>query len=119
VNSPPQTNAFWQIGIDMLLNTKERLILIATLPKEGDYTTLKIVRKLREDLSFTEEEHKALKFVDDPNGMIHWEPSGDKPVAIDIGEKAKDIITTALRKLDSEKRLTEDHIELYEKFIKE
>ena len=101
----------------MLLNTKERLILIGTLPKEGDYTTLKIVRKLREDLSITENEQKALQFVSNPDGMLNWQPSGDQSVEIEIGEKAKDIITSALMKLDSEKRLTEDHIELYEWFV--
>jgi hypothetical protein len=101
----------------MLLNTKERLILIASLPKEGDYTTLKIVRKLREDLSFTEEEHKALQFVSNPEGMLNWQPSGDKSVEIEIGDKAREIIKSALMKLDAEKRLTEDHLELYERFV--
>jgi len=103
----------------MLLNTKERLILIATLPKEGDYTTLKIVRKLREDLSFTEEEHKSLQFVSNPDGLLNWQLSGDRSVEIEIGAKAKEIIKAALMKLDAEKRLTEDHLGLYEKFIEE
>jgi len=46
----------------MKLTIPERLVLVTILPAEGDYTTLKLVRKLRESLSFTEEEHKQLNF---------------------------------------------------------
>lgn len=46
----------------MKLTVPERLILVNVLPAESDYTTLKLVRKLRESLSFTEEEHKQLNF---------------------------------------------------------
>ncbi|KKL25025.1 hypothetical protein LCGC14_2409420, partial [marine sediment metagenome] len=46
----------------MKLTIPERLVLVTILPAEGDYTTLKLVRKLRESLSFTEEEHKELNF---------------------------------------------------------
>ena len=46
----------------MKLTIPERLVLVNILPPEGDYTTLKLVRKLRESLSFTEEEHKQLNF---------------------------------------------------------
>ena len=35
----------------MELSVYDRLILLNILPKEGDFTTLKIVRKLREDLT--------------------------------------------------------------------
>ena len=46
----------------MKLTIPERLVLITILPAEGDYTTLKLVRKLKESLSFSEEEHKQLNF---------------------------------------------------------
>jgi hypothetical protein len=104
----------------MILNTKERLILLASLPKEGDFTTLKIVRNLREDLSFSEEEYKVLNFVVQPNGGgVKWNDKGEKPKEISIGEKATDVIVDALKRLNAEKRLTEDHFALYEKFVGE
>lgn len=46
----------------MKLTIPERLVLVNILPVESDYTTLKLVRKLRESLSFSEEEHKQLNF---------------------------------------------------------
>jgi len=46
----------------MKLTVQERVVLVTILPAEGDYTTIKLVRKLRESLSFSEEEHKQLNF---------------------------------------------------------
>ena len=102
----------------MELNTFERLILLAILPKEGNFITLKIVRQLRESLSFTEEEVKVLNFVQDvENEKVTWDQAADKPKEITIGEKATDIVVEALKALDKEKKLTEQHYGLYEKFI--
>ena len=100
----------------MILNTLERLMLLGTLPKEGDFTTLKIIRKMREDLSFSEEEHARLNFKTTDVGMA-WDASGDQPRDFSFGEKATDLIASALKKLNAEKRLTEDHFSLYEKFV--
>ena len=42
------------------LSVKGRLMLLGILPAEGDLTTIRIVRELREGLSFSETEHKQL-----------------------------------------------------------
>lgn len=46
----------------MELKTFDRLILLNILPKEGDVISLRVIRKLRDDLGFTEAEIKALEF---------------------------------------------------------
>jgi hypothetical protein len=102
----------------MVLGTFDRLILLNILPKEGDFTTLKIVRKLREDLSFTEAEHKALQF-DQADGNVKWKTEGDIPKEITIGEKATDLIVSTLKKLNTDKKLSEQHFSIYEKFVGE
>ncbi len=101
----------------MELGVFDRLILLNILPKEGDFTTLKIVRKMREDLSFTEEEHKALDFKQENEGRIQWIQEADKPKEISIGERATDIIVEVLKKLNDDKKLQDQHYSLYEKFI--
>ncbi|MFH1183917.1 MAG: hypothetical protein V1755_02615 [Chloroflexota bacterium] len=111
----------------MLLNLSERFMLLEILPAQGDFATLKIVRKLREALSLTEAEFKkyrvrtAGQMLDDgtvvPEGRIVWNAVGQEPREIEIGEKAADIIADVFKKLDREKKLTEQHIDLYEKFI--
>ena len=100
----------------MELGVFQRIILLNIMPKEGDFTTLKIVRKLREDLSFTEEEHKVLEFKQE-NGNVQWKQTGDIPKDITIGEKASDIIADVLKKLDKEKKLTDQHFALFERFV--
>jgi len=100
----------------MELNVRERLMLVSVLPKEGDITTLKIIRKLREDLSFSEEEHKVLNFKHQ-NNMTIWDDAVDVKKEIEIGEKATDVITEALETLSKNKKLHEDHLPLWEMFI--
>jgi len=100
----------------MKLGVFDRLILLNILPKEGDFTTLKIIRTMREDLSFSEEEHKALEFVFN-EGNVQWKREADVQRDINFGEKATDIIVEVLKKLNSDKKLTDQHYSLYEKFI--
>lgn len=101
----------------MKLNVLERLALLSVLPKEGNFATLKIVRKLREDLSFSEEEIKRFGIEDLPDGRMTWKKEEEKE--IQFGEKAIDIITKALKKLNETEQLTQDHLSVYEKFVKE
>lgn len=100
----------------MELSVLERLLLLNILPKEGDFTTLKIVRTMRDDLSFSEEEHKILQFTQEGD-QLRWKSGADKPKQINFGEKATDLIVEALKKLNTDKKLTEQHMGLYEKFV--
>jgi len=100
----------------MELSVGERLVLLSVLPEQGDFTTLKVIRTLRESLSFSEAEHKEYQFVQD--GMsVKWNAESEQFKEIEIGEKASEIIATALSKLNEEKKLKMEHFSLYEKFI--
>ena len=99
----------------MILNVLDRVTLLGVLPEQGDFVTLKIVRQLRESLSFTEEELRELKITQSED-RINWNPSADKGKEIQIGEKATDIIVGALKQLNDQKKLTQQHYDLYEKF---
>ena len=100
----------------MELTVLERIVLLRVLPAEGDFTTLKIVRKLREALSFSEDEHKefGIEVVD---GLIRWDAAKDVAKEIPVGEKATDLIVSSLKELNTEKKLTDEHFSLYEKFV--
>jgi len=102
----------------MKLGVFDRLILLNILPKEGDFTTLKIIRTMREDLSFSEEEHKALEFKQE-EANIQWKKEADIERDVNFGEKATDIIVGVLKALNDAKppKLTEQHFSLYEKFV--
>lgn len=102
----------------MELNVLERLLLLNILPAEGDFTTIKIVRTLREELSFTEEEHERLQ-VNVSDGKVQWDMGKEVLRNFVFGNKARDLISEDLKKLNVEKKLTEQHLSLYEKFVEE
>lgn len=101
--------------MQMPLTVKDRLVLLNILPETGDLTTIRIVRELREALSFSEAEHADLQMVQD-GGMVRWVEGAIPDKAVDIGPKAGDTIRAALGKLDKEKKLTADHLDLCDLF---
>lgn len=117
------------------LTVHERLVLGMILPQQSNFTTLKVVTKIKDMLGFSEEEHKLLQFKYEgeeyieedsikntfkkkivPPGGIHWEDTVPEK-EFDIGEKATDIIKDALKELDENKKLGSQHMSLYEKFV--
>lgn len=102
----------------MILKVLERVTLLSILPEQGDFVTLKILRKLRESLTFEEYEFSQLKIQQSDN-QIKWDPTCDNGKEITIGEKATDIIVECLKKLNKEQKLTPQHLGLYEMFVKD
>ena len=100
----------------------ERFTLLGFLPKEGNFATLKVLRKLKETLSLTEEEIKyyEVKHVSTNGGetQITWNAQkAQEEKEFEFGEFAEDLIVSKLKKLDADKKLEEKHFSLYEKFI--
>lgn len=100
----------------MQLSVIERILLSQLLPVEGNFTNLKLIRQVKEELSFTEEENQKLKFVQKDTQVI-WNPVADLIKEIIFGEVVLKLIKDTLIKLDQEEKLTDQHMSLYEKFI--
>ncbi len=101
----------------MKLSIRERLILSSILPQEGDILTLRILRKLQSDLSFSEEELKQYKFETLDGGMVRWDNTVEQEKEIEIGEKANGIIVLALSKLNEQRKLKMEHLDIYDRFV--
>ena len=101
----------------MKLNLIERLSILQILPQEGNFVTLNVTRKLQESLAPTEEEIKEYGIAQEGT-QVTWNEKGTKEKELEIGEKATDIIVESLEKLDKDKKLTSQHISIYEKFVK-
>lgn len=99
----------------MKFSVKNRLLLNSILPREGSLLNLKLLRVLREELSFSEEEHKDLN-IHQENEMVVWNMEKDIEKEIEVPEPLVKVIKTTLEKLDKEETLIEDHIELCEMF---
>lgn len=130
----------------MKLEVVERLILQSLLPKEGDYITLKLVRKLREALAFSEKEVAQIDFKNHwrcpkcekvelsaeaikcedcdiymtPAGSVTWDEVKAATVVkeIHMGDKMRGLCESTLKKLSDEQKLTEQNMSLFEKFVR-
>lgn len=103
----------------MQLTIQERILLGNLLPKVGDFTTLRLVRGLMDDLSFSEDEHKLLKFKRDGQ-LLSADPEGAAKVGskdIIIPSTVHELVRAELQKRDAEKKLELEHLSLYEKFV--
>jgi len=105
----------------MKLSVLERLMALQVLPKEGDYVTLNVIRKAQEMLSFTEDEVAKYKFKNIPgeggSQQTQWDNKVEQVTDIRLGNKAISIIGEELEKMDKNKKLTPQHVSIFEKFV--
>ena len=102
----------------MELSIKERLLLLVILPKESDITTLKVLKELRLALAFTEDELAKWEIKQDGSAFA-WKNDltpEEQIASVKVGPKAFEIVKESLAKLNAEKKLTEDFIDLWDKF---
>ena len=100
----------------MILSTKERLVLSMIMEQQaGRFDTLKLLRKFREDLSFSEAEIKEINLRTEDGTGFRWDKEAKKDVSID--DIVMDMIRKQFQKLDREEKLMEDHMDLYTKFV--
>lgn len=105
----------------MKLTVQERFSLMDILPKQSNFVELKILRTLREELDFSEEELQKGKISITPlqDGHATWICEKPTDVINDckISELAEGIILTQLKDLDMQKKLLPVQMTLYEKFV--
>lgn len=110
----------------MELTVAERMMLGALLgPIAADVMTLRIVRDLQGELSFTEEEVAVLELGEQkdadgkPTGKIGWSQDAPQTKEFDFKPAATRIIKEQLEKANASKSLTLAQLSLYEKFCPE
>lgn len=103
--------------MEFKLNLNERLTLLNLIPKESNFSTLRIIRKFTKDLGITDDEYKEFG-IKQEGEKITWKPeNAEKEKEFEIGEIANQLVVSALEKLDQEKKLEQVHYTLYEKFV--
>ena len=107
----------------MLLEVHERMQLLNLMPVEGGFEELKAIRRQREILSFTLEEKNILELesVKQPDGSIqtNWKGENAPQVVKDvpIDEYMTNFFRKRLAEMESNGKLTEQSMSLYEKFV--
>lgn len=102
------------------LSVLNRLSLLGLLSNKGDLTTLKVIRELREELSFTQDEHALLGFKPLPDGKTFWNEEHVPPKEFEfsgIREIIIEEVKIELKKLEEKKELLLDYLPLYEILI--
>jgi hypothetical protein len=108
----------------MKLNIAERIGILNIIPREGNFAHLKIIRDIDNTCAPSEEDFELygieVKPGEDGTPVMSWNPerSTDEK-EIEIGKQANVIIVTALKKLNDDKKLTQQQLSLYEKFVEE
>ena len=103
----------------VLLTILDRITLVDILPTQGNYANMKLVREMKERLSFNEEDHDAfgIKILNN-NGSITttWNLDLDTGVDFEIGSRIEVMIKDELNTLNADSKLTDAQCILYEKF---
>ena len=107
------------------LGVQERVMLSMILPRMGNATNLKLVREMRERLSFNAEEHEELKLVtDEGSGQAKWDLDAEEkqgPVTFTFNRIERRIIQESLKRvlvqLNKNETLTDGHLDVGEKFL--
>ena len=128
----------------MKLEVIDRLVLLNLLPEKGNDVTLKLTRKLKEALSFSEKEIAQLKFTNQYEcptckkriksakiakceecgvymtnlNQLFWEDKDSENLIKDIhmGRSMEELCYALLKKLNDEENLNDAQLNLYEKF---
>jgi hypothetical protein len=102
----------------MKLTILDRIVMLGLLPVEGNFRTMRIVRELQSNLSFSEEELAEHQIVQVNSGQVKWaNESNSYEKDILVGAVALELIKQKLIKLNSEEALNKDHLELYEELV--
>lgn len=107
----------------MLLSPAERVLLLQILPPgEGNASLLRGIRKLRKDLSFSDQENERWRVVNTPPtatlpGTLNWE--GNERVEIEMAPIVDNYIQACLKNADTAGKLSEGLIDVYDKFFPE
>ena len=100
------------------LTVKQRINLQSILPAQGDFLTMKMLRVLREDLSFSQKEHELLKFKQHPDGSVEWDSkAASKKKTVEIPETIVNSVKEILERANAAKKITEAHLDFYEMFM--
>ena len=96
-----------------------RFVLESILPKENNFITMRLVKNIKDKLELTDKEREKYKIIILPNGLVNFQ---DKEIIketkkIRIDDILVGIIKEELKKLDEQKKISQEIIEIYEMFI--
>ncbi len=115
-------NAIVRKQNSMSLSISERLVLMGVLSNTAsDIVTVRIVREMIDNFSFSDAEIKKFKIekLEDGSGGIDWDHTKKHIKNIPLGSVARSVIVIELKNLESRKQLQLQHLEIWDKFVED
>ena len=100
------------------LTIAQRAILMQIIPQEGDFLTFKIIKDMKSQIGFSEEDLQKFE-IKQVDKIMTWNREKEETKTVSLGEKGIEIIITALHKLNDEKKINDTNFDLYQQFVKE
>ena len=95
----------------------DRFVILGSLmPTEHDIKYMRTAKNLRELLLPTEEEEKEYEFAVMESKVVWRKDLANKTIEVGLSERAITMIKEGLVKLNAEKKLTEEHVDLWDMF---
>jgi hypothetical protein len=102
----------------MQFSMYDRILILAALPAENNVIILKIIKGIKDKFGFDDSESALLKTIDIGNGQQNIVADPSAPIKeIEIGPKGFEVIADSLKRMNEQKKLTLQHLELYDKFV--
>ncbi len=103
----------------MKFNVHERVMLMNALSEvQGNLATLRVVRDLQQEVSFTDDEIQTIGLRED-GGMMRWNQHDLPAKAVNLGLSALEAALTSFKRRDEEGRLSMELLPLYERLLAE
>lgn len=102
------------------LTVRQRLDLQGILPSQANFSAIKMIHKVREELSFTDAEHTKIDLKYHTNGSVEWNNKKGKALKdkkVEIPATVCSMLKKSFVLLDKQNKLTEAHVEIYEMFV--
>lgn len=98
----------------MILNIKERLMLLGLLPQEGTLSEMVDIYDLARELKISDDEKKDVSFIEGDN-YIRWDYDKDPNKDILINASQMKIIKNTISKYDNEGKIKLEMVPLIDK----
>ena len=102
----------------MIFKIKERLILLQILPTQGSLSEMVEIMDLAKQLKLNDEEKNLVSFNEDSKGNITWDINKDPNIDITISSDMIKILKETINKLDKDKKITPQLVDLAIKITK-
>lgn len=101
----------------MVLTLLERLVAANVLPNEGDILLMRVRQSLISKLMPSAEETKDYEIVQEAGGGVKWRSDLPQDFEIPLSDAEISILEDGLKELSDQKKLTPDHLTLYDKIV--